>query len=89
MSDGAKLTMLLCLGLEPVEQAKVERLDGPIAELFMRAALVVRICQGRVADGQRFLDFCGPAGVVGSASAADFMAASDQAAVGAITLSGR
>ena len=89
MSDEAKMTTLLYTGLEPTEQAKVERLDGPIAGLFTQATLVTRICQGRVTDDKRFLDFVGPAGVVGSVSVADFMAASDQAAVATITLLGQ
>lgn len=89
MNGEAKMTMLLCSGLESTEQAKVERLDGPISGLFMRAGLIARICQGRVAGDQRFLDFCGPAGVVGHVPAAEFLGASDQAAVGLIVLADR
>jgi len=29
MSEDAKTSMILCSGLEPAEQEKVERLDGP------------------------------------------------------------
>jgi hypothetical protein len=62
MNEEAKMSMMLCSGLEPAEQEKVERLDGPISAAFIGAGKVVRICQGRTAGDRRFLDFCGPAG---------------------------
>ena len=79
--------MMLCAGLEPAEQEKVERLDGPISERFTRAGLVARICQGSGRGDQRVLNFCGPAGTVGSVRAADFLSATDQDAVAMISLS--
>jgi hypothetical protein len=89
MSGDAKMTILLCSGLEAAEQAKVERLDGPIAGHFMQAGLVARLCQGLVTDGERILEFSGPNGVVGRVPGAVFMAAADQAAVATIALTGR
>jgi hypothetical protein len=81
MNEEAKMSMMLCSGLEPSEQEKVERLDGPIATGFISAGKVVRICQGRTAGGRRLLDFCGPAGTVASVLASDFLAATDEQAV--------
>jgi hypothetical protein len=88
MGEQAKITMMLCSGLEPAEQEKVERQDGAISGMFARAGRAVRICQGRGTDDQRTLDFYDSAGIVGSIRAADFLCASDQAAVTAIVLSG-
>jgi hypothetical protein len=88
MSDQAKVTMMLCEGLKPAEQKKVERLDGPISERFIRVGLVARICQGSGSGLERVLNFCGPSGAVGSIPAADFLASSDHDAVASITLSG-
>jgi hypothetical protein len=88
MSDQALVTMLLCADVEPAEQAKVERLDGPIAEKFRRAGFAVRICQGEVEGEQRVLRFYGPRGVVASVSADDFLAASDKDAVARIAFEG-
>jgi hypothetical protein len=81
MSEGAKISILLCMGLEPAEQRKVERLDGPIADVFIQAGVVARLCQGRTQGGERFLAFTGPTGTVASVRAGDFMAASDRDAV--------
>jgi hypothetical protein len=89
MSDKAKASMLLCAGLEPAEQEKVERLDGPISERLMRAGLNARICQGSGEGGQRVLSFCGPTGTVASISARDFVTALDGDAVAKIALAGR
>ena len=75
------MTMMLCSGLEPAEQDKVERLDGPIAGLFIGTGVAVRLCQGRGVGNDRFLEFQGPAGTVASVPADQFMAASDDAAV--------
>lgn len=73
--------MMLCSGLEPAEQEKVERLDGPIAGVFIEAGKTVRLCQGRVAHDRRHLDFQGPTGTVASVAADRFMAATDEQAV--------
>jgi hypothetical protein len=81
------MTMMLCSGLEAGEQEKVERLDNPISEAFHRAGHVVRICQGRVEDEERVLDFCGPKGVIASVPADEFMAASDAEAVAIVARS--
>ena len=81
MTDGAKMSMILCSGLEPAEQEEVERLDGPISESFNGAGYVVRICQGRVDGDRHMLDFSGPEGTVASVSVTDFLAASDTDAV--------
>jgi hypothetical protein len=89
MSDKAKTSMLLCAGLEPAEQEKVERLDGPISERLMRAGLNARICQGSGEGGQRVLSFCGPTGTMASISARDFLTASDEDAVAKIALEGK
>ena len=86
MGEEAKMTMILCSGLEPIEQDKVERLDGLISDRLIQAGLVARICQGRGANDERFLEFTGPAGIVAKVRAADFLSASDQAAVAAIAL---
>jgi hypothetical protein len=76
------MTMMLTIGLEPAEQAKVEGLDNPIATAFLQAGRLDRIfCQGRVASGCRYLDFRGPAGLAASVPADQFMAASNDAAV--------
>jgi hypothetical protein len=85
MSEDAKTSMILCSGLEPAEQEKVERLDGLISEKFLRAGRAVRICQGRIDGDRRVLDFCGPAGTIASVWASDFLAASDADAVAMIT----
>lgn len=87
MSDEAKVSMMLCAGLELAEQEKVERLDGPISERFIRAGLVARICQGCGSADERALNFCGPSGTVASVRAADFLSAADQDAVAMIALS--
>ena len=78
------MTMMLCSGLWPAEQKKVERLDGPISEVFIRAGLAVRLCQGRVDDEVRFLDFRSLEGTVASVSAEEFVAAPDDEAVAMI-----
>ena len=88
MSDQAKVSMMLCERLEPAEQEKVERLDAPISARFIRAGLVVRICQGSGSGDQRVLNFCGPSGTVGTVRAVDFLSAADQDAVAMIALSG-
>lgn len=85
MSGGAKMSMMLCMGLEPAEQKKVERLDGPLAGIFMQSGLVVRMCQGRTQGGQRFLDFSGPAGTVASVNASVFMAVDDRDTVAMVS----
>jgi len=85
MSEDAKTSMILCSGLEPAEQEKVERLDGLISEKFLRAGRAVRICQGRIDGDRRVLDFCGPAGTIASVWASDFRAASNADAVAMIT----
>jgi hypothetical protein len=87
MNEEAKMTMLLCAGLEPAEQEKVERLDGPIASQFIRAGFVVRLCQGRTDAGRRVLDFTGPAGIVASVQASDFITAPDDVAVAMVSRS--
>src|SRR5438045_2170699 len=71
----------LCMGLETAEQEKVERLDEPISQRFIRAGWVSRICQGSGIGTERVLNFCGPSGAVGTIRAADFLAASDHDAV--------
>ena len=83
MSEESKMSMMLCRGLEPVEQAKVERLDVPISEKTF-----ARICQARIDGDRRALDFCDLAGTVVMASvwASEFLAASDADAVAMITL---
>ena len=86
MNENAKVTMMLCQGLEQAEQEKVDRLDGPISTKFHREKKVVRICQGSGSGAQRVLDFCGPTGIVGRILASDFLAASDNDAVGGIEL---
>ena len=85
MSEDAETSMILCSGLEPTEQKKVERLGGLISEKLVRAGCAVRICQGRVDGDRRVLDFCGPAGTIASVWASDFLAASDADAVAMIT----
>jgi hypothetical protein len=87
MSDSASVSMMLCAGLEPVEQEKVERLDGAIWETFHRTGYAVRICQGRTDGDNRFLDFCGPKGIAASIPADEFLAASDDEAVNIIARS--
>ena len=84
MNDEAKTTLLLCSGLEPAEQEKIERLDVPISERFIRAGLVARLCQGSGSGDQRILNFSNPSGIVGSIRAADFLATTDQDAVAMI-----
>ena len=88
MTDEAKVSMILCSGLEPAEQAKVERLDAPISEKFVRAGLVARICRASGTGDQRVHNFCEPPRTVGTVRAADFLAATDVAAVAMITLAG-
>ena len=86
-NDEAKLMTILCMGLEPAEQKKVERLDGPISQLFIGASLVARICQGVGLGSERVLNFSGPTGIVGSTRATTFVAASDSDAINSIVLS--
>lgn len=86
MSGQAKRSMMLCIGLEPAEQEKVQRLDVPISERFIRAGLVVRFCQGSGTDEHRALDFVGPTGTMGTIRAFDFLSAADDDAVAMITL---
>ena len=86
MSAG-KQSMMLCAGLEPAEQEKVERLDRPISVRFNRAGLVVRICQGSGDSEHRVLNFCDPnRSTVASIPAREFLAASDEDAVAKIVL---
>lgn len=87
MGDEAKMSMIMCSELQPAEQEKVARLDGPISEKFTNAGCVVRVCQGRIDDERRVLDFCGPTGtVVASVDATEFLAASDTDAMAMITI---
>jgi hypothetical protein len=85
MSEGANMSMMLCMGLEPAEQERVERLDGSLANLFIQLGVVVRMCQGRTQGTERFLDFNGPAGTVASVNAREFMAADDRDAVAMVS----
>jgi hypothetical protein len=84
MANQAKVSMMLCWGLERDEQEKLDRLDGPISARFIHAGLVARICQGSGRGDQRIPHFCGPNGIVGSIRASAFLAASDQNAVAMI-----
>ena len=88
MSEQGKVTMLLCSGLEPAEQEKVERLDGLIAAHLIQAGSAARLCKASGAGDQRVLEFVGQTGVVGRVRMADFLSAPDQTAIAAITLSG-
>ena len=81
MKEESKMSMMLCAGLEPAEQEKVERLDGPISEKFILAGCDVRICQGRTDRDRRLLDFRGLKGTVASIPANTFLAATDDEAV--------
>ncbi len=81
MTDNAKMSMILCSGLEPAEQERVERLHTGIFERFKHAGHVVRTCLARIDGDRRLLEFSGPAGVVATVSAIEFLAASDTAAV--------
>jgi hypothetical protein len=86
-SDQAKVSMILCLDLEPAEREKVERLDGKISERFLRAGIGERIfCRGSDDGAQRLLTFLGASGIVSSVSASNFLAASDPDAVEMIEL---
>lgn len=85
MSEEVKMSMMLCQGLESAEQEKVERLDGPLAGVFIQAGRVVRLCQGRTAGDQRFLDFTGPAGTVASVRASEFLAVDDGGAIALVS----
>jgi len=87
MSDDKKMSRILCWALEPPEQEKVERLDGPIFDRFSTAGHVVRLCRGRVDGDTRVLDFCtDPVGatVITSLSAGEFLTASDAEALAMI-----
>jgi hypothetical protein len=84
MSTKVKVTMLLCSGLTPAEQEKVERLDGEIAYRISQAGANARICEGRGTGNQRVLEFFGPEGLNGRVSASDFLSASDRDAVAGI-----
>ena len=87
MTDDAKVSMILCSGLEPGEQEKVERLDGPISEKFNRAGQVVRLCRGRIDGDSRMLDFCSDplaTVVVATVPATEFLADSDADALAMI-----
>ena len=87
MSEEAKMSMMLCEGLERAEEQKVVRLDGAISEKFIRAGCVGRIfCRGRIDGDRRVLDFCGPAGILASVWASEFLAASDTDAVAMVTI---
>jgi hypothetical protein len=86
MSDDACVSMMLCVGIEPDEQEKVERLDRPISETLYQAGYEVRICQGRTDGGYRLLNFYGLKEIV-SISAEEFLAASDSEAVDLIARS--
>jgi hypothetical protein len=85
MNEDVRMSMILCMSLEPAEQAKVERLDGPIANVFIEVGRVVRLCQGRNQGNQRFLDFSGMAGVEASVDAAAFVTADDGQAVAMVS----
>jgi hypothetical protein len=91
MSDEARAGMIpFYVQLEPAEEEKVSRLDGLIAERFMRAGLAVRTCQGIGVGEQRTLNFTDlplPLGkIMGSVRAADFLSAADHDAVAMIRL---
>jgi hypothetical protein len=90
MTDNAKVSMILCADLEPTEQEKVERLDGPISERFSRVELNERIvCQGSGEGSRRLLTFRSGTGIVARVAARDFLAASDEEAVAKIALGGK
>lgn len=76
---GAKLSMIVQEGLSPAEEAKADRLDGPLTELFVSKGRAVRLCHVRSVGGQRtigFVDF-NAGGQVAAIPADEFVNLSD------------
>jgi|SRR5579884_2404927 len=86
MRKEVKISMMLCWGLEPAEQEKVERLDGQISSAFANARQAIRECRGRNDLGGRFIDFIRTDGTGGiSVLSSDFLTTSDQEVVAKLT----
>lgn len=85
MNERAKVTMMLCSGLHPEEQEKVERLDAAIAKHLIANSLQARICRAVGDNSDRMLEFCGNTGVAATVPAGAFVAATDSDAISLIT----
>lgn len=79
MAD-AKLSMMMSEGLTPAEEAKADRLDGPLSGLFIRAGLAVRFCVAFMEDGRRTIGFrdVNLPGFVVKLPAAEFVSLTDR-----------
>jgi hypothetical protein len=75
--ENPKVTMLLCSGLQAVEQEKVERLDGLITQYLVSHGVSARLCHGQGDNSDRVLEFSGNDGVVAIVNAAEFLRATD------------